>query len=90
MKKCFRADNHTLACIIVPVNGFGSASFMYIAMHIAGTSYSGHWDGPQASFCYSTGVVGIHAALWQHIAFELFYEPFFESKWIDKIKAQQN
>ena len=55
----FRADNHALACAMVPLNGFISASFMHIAIQVAGTSYSGPRVGPGASYCYSAGVVGI-------------------------------
>ena len=49
MKYLFKADNHALACILAPVNGFVSVTFMDIAMHVAGTSYSGLQDGPGAS-----------------------------------------
>ena len=44
---------------MVPVNGFVSASFMDIAIHIAGTSHSGRWDSLGAFYCYSAGVIGI-------------------------------
>ena len=59
MKQSCGAENHALACIIAPVNGFGLASFMDIAKHIADTSYSSLWDGPGASYCYSASVIGI-------------------------------
>ena len=44
---------------MVPVNGFVLAIFMDIAMHVAGTFYSGLWDGPGASYCYYAAVVGV-------------------------------
>ena len=44
---------------MAPINGFNSDILMNIAMNIAVTSYSGLWDGPGASYCYSSGVVGI-------------------------------
>ena len=59
MKYCFKANNHALTCTVVPVNGFGSAYYMDIALYIALASYSGLQDGTGASYCYSTGVVGI-------------------------------
>ena len=48
---------------MVPVNGFGSASFMDIATCVAGSSYSGLLDGPGASYCYAAGVVGISCCI---------------------------
>ena len=59
MKYCFNSDNHPFAYVITLVNGFNSANFIYIAAHIAGTSYSGCWDGPGASYCYSIGVFAV-------------------------------
>ena len=44
---------------MAPVNTFGSDSFMDIATQVAGSSYSGLWDGPRASYCYVSGVVSI-------------------------------
>ena len=43
----------------MPVNSFESAILIDIAMYMAGTSYSGFWDGLWASYCYSSGVIGI-------------------------------
>ena len=43
----------------MPVNGFGLACFIDIARCVAKTSYSDLWDGLRASYCYSSGVVGI-------------------------------
>ena len=57
--KRFRADNHALSCIVVPVNSFSSAIFTDIVIHISETSYFGHWDNPGASYCYSAGIVGV-------------------------------
>ena len=41
MKYHFNTDNHALACVIVPVKGFGSSDFTNITTHAAGTFYSG-------------------------------------------------
>ena len=30
MKYCFKADNHTQACMVLPLNGFGSANLILI------------------------------------------------------------
>ena len=38
IKYHFRADNHAFTYVILPVNGFDSATFMDIATHVAGTS----------------------------------------------------
>ena len=59
MKLRFRADNHALAYVVVPVKGFGSASFMDIITRMVGTSYLGLQDAPGASSCYVAGVVGV-------------------------------
>ena len=59
VKYCFKADNYALPCILVPVNCFGSASFIESATHIARTSYSGHQNGPTEFFCYTAGIVAI-------------------------------
>ena len=45
----FNTNKYTLTWVIEPENGFGSVSFVDIATRIAGTTYSGHWDGPEAS-----------------------------------------
>ena len=58
-KKYFRADNHALAYVLVPVNSFGLANFIDIATCIAVSFYSGLLDGPGASYCYSTGFLSI-------------------------------
>ena len=50
MKYYFNTDNHAFACIMAPVNRFCLANFTDITTHIAGTSYSGHWDGLWASY----------------------------------------
>ena len=44
---------------MAPVKGFGSASFMDIIICVVGTFYLGLWDGPGASSCYDSGVVGV-------------------------------
>ena len=44
---------------MVPVNGFGSASFMDKAIHVAGTPYSSLCDSLGVSYCYSTGVISV-------------------------------
>ena len=59
MKLRFNADNHAFSWVIAPVNGFGSASFMDMAMYVAETSYSHYQDGPEASYCCSAGIVCI-------------------------------
>ena len=59
MKYHFNSDNHTLTCVMVPVNGFGSASFMEISTHVAVASCSGRWDGVGASCCYSAGIIDV-------------------------------
>ena len=59
MKYHYNADNHTLACVIAPVNGFSSANFIDIAKCVDVTSYSSLQDGPGAFYCYSAGVIGI-------------------------------
>ena len=38
IKYLFKADNHALGYIMVPVNGFGSASFTDIAIYVSVTS----------------------------------------------------
>ena len=59
MKQHFNADSHALALVVVPINGFYLASFMDIAIFASGTSYSSHWYGPGAFYCYSAGVSSI-------------------------------
>ena len=54
-----RADSHALAYVVAPVNSFGLASFIDIAMCVALSSYFGLWDGPGASYCSVAGIVGI-------------------------------
>ena len=44
---------------MAPENGFSRANFMEIITHVAEPSYSGCWDSPRASFCYSTGILAI-------------------------------
>ena len=55
----FQADNHAFTCIVALVNSFSLVSFMDIAMYVAGTSYSGLQGILGASYCYSSGVIGI-------------------------------
>ena len=45
------------------VNDLSSVSFKDIAIHIAGKSYSGLWDGLGASYCYFVGVIGISCCI---------------------------
>ena len=48
---------------MAPVNGFGSDSFMDIAMCVGRSSYSGLWDGPGTSYYSVAGVVSISCCI---------------------------
>ena len=80
---------------MAPVNGFGSISFMYIAMCVAGISYSGFQDGPGASYSCSAGVVGIlHCIMAESCirtllgAFSLIITDKLSKKFTKKIKKK--
>ena len=34
MKYCFNADNHARACVVLPLNGFGSANLILICSQL--------------------------------------------------------
>ena len=57
IKNYANAANYALSCVMVPVNGFGSANSSDIATCVAGTSYSSCWDGIGASNYYSEGII---------------------------------
>ena len=44
MKYCFKVDNYTWACVVLPVNGFSSANFIVICVQLllfANGAYTG-------------------------------------------------
>ena len=56
MKYHFNADNHDFTCVVVPVNGFGSALLINMATCVLRTSCSSYQDSPRASCCCSAGI----------------------------------
>ena len=86
MKYHFNTDSHALTWVAVQVNSFGSASFVENTTCIARTSYSGCWNGPGASWCYSTGIIAYLLCMMAVFCIHTLLGAIFFDKKIDLAK----